>query len=265
MKIAWGCVFALLVACSKKENEKPIAMTVEDGGGPPFAVEKPKKGYTPTTKEVVLLKAVVDDEVTTMSEGGSAMIGDLTSVTSLALAKAYEANQVAADQKYAGKTLLVTGKVTAILSGLGNVPYLKLEGSNRFQGPHVNFAEGNTDRIATLSKGDTVHLTCVGGGSVVGTAALKGCQFSDERAKVEGQKLRAEVAKYLAGEQTPSTEVILIVTMALSYARALPANSICFSDSTTCMKSVGKLKKGEGENEMSLVQKDLREAGLETL
>ena len=86
------------------------------------------------------------------------------SITSLALASAYDDNEVAADQQYEGKELLVTGKVESIATVFGST-------SVTLKGKEVSFVsvqcfvdDSQKGAVARLKKGTlaTVQGTCDG-------------------------------------------------------------------------------------------------------
>lgn len=80
-------------------------------------------------------------------------------VTASVLTREYEANEVAADQKFMGKTVEVTGVVDSIAKDILNTPYVTLEG-NRQYGTRVQcmFNKGDEAKLATLSKGQKIKL-----------------------------------------------------------------------------------------------------------
>ncbi|MFY9620393.1 MAG: hypothetical protein WAM70_09950 [Pyrinomonadaceae bacterium] len=86
------------------------------------------------------------------------------SVTALALATAYDNNEVAADEKYNGKTLLITGKVESIDTVFGNT-------SVTLQGKELSLVsvqcfvdDSQKSAVARLNKGQTANVqgTCDG-------------------------------------------------------------------------------------------------------
>ncbi len=88
-------------------------------------------------------------------------------VTSKALAKDYDENELAADEKYKGKQLLVSGKVANIAETMGNVT-VTLEGHERLKDVMCSFIESEKGNVAKLKKRQQVTLIGTGDGSTAG-------------------------------------------------------------------------------------------------
>ncbi|WP_288806305.1 hypothetical protein [uncultured Novosphingobium sp.] len=99
-------------------------------------------------------------------------------VTAVELAKAYEANEAAAQLKYGKRVLDVTATVSDIQLGLSDVPFLLLEGTNQFLRPHAELDEEGQKLAASLTKGQEVHLTCQSVKEVIGTPMLDDCHIN---------------------------------------------------------------------------------------
>ena len=89
----------------------------------------------------------------------------------------YQANEVAADDKYKGKRLLVSGSVAGIdKSGLtGESVILKLATANQFMPISAEMQDEEKSKAAKLSKGDSVKLLCSGNGMTLGFLHLGDC------------------------------------------------------------------------------------------
>lgn len=92
------------------------------------------------------------------------------------LVKDYESNEVAADQKYKGKILEVSGKVAGIDSGIGDAANVRLVGTNDFNSALASGDDEFTKYAATLSKGVNITLICLSDGEVLGSPSLKECK-----------------------------------------------------------------------------------------
>ncbi len=72
-------------------------------------------------------------------------------------AKSYEANTVAADQRFKGVRFKVTGRVVSISTDFMGAPYVLLEGGiNQFMQPQFSFSKADAGMVAGLVKGDMV-------------------------------------------------------------------------------------------------------------
>lgn len=96
-------------------------------------------------------------------------------VSSRELYAAYDENEIAADQLYKGKWLLVTGTVESISSDMADEPAIQLLGDGYFTNVHV---EGLPVSVAmTLSKGQSISVLCLGAGEVLGSPMLDKCEI----------------------------------------------------------------------------------------
>ena len=85
-------------------------------------------------------------------------------VTATSLVEDYENNRVAANQKYNGKVLSVSGAVESISGGTeGNALYVALEaGDFSLDTVRCYFAPNRLDEVISLNKGDRVTLRGLG-------------------------------------------------------------------------------------------------------
>lgn len=86
----------------------------------------------------------------------------------------YQANESAADNKYKGKTLLVTGAVTDIRSDFSGNPMVLLRVGNQLGTVMASFP-GNGAGAEALSQGRYVTMECRCQGVVAGSPKLDGC------------------------------------------------------------------------------------------
>lgn len=96
-------------------------------------------------------------------------------VTALQLSKAYNANEVAADQKYKGKEMLVYGIITGIDKDFMNDIVVNLNSGNSFLPVRAHLEGGQDDKAASLAKGGEIIVQCSGGGFIIGSAVLNKC------------------------------------------------------------------------------------------
>lgn len=96
-------------------------------------------------------------------------------VTAAQLFTAYQANEVAADQQYKGRALLVKGSVGSIdKDAFGNV-IVQLATSNPFMPVRATLESGEKAKAAGLSKGQAIAVACEGGGMLIGDPVLSDC------------------------------------------------------------------------------------------
>ncbi|MNE17756.1 TRNA-anti-like protein [compost metagenome] len=92
---------------------------------------------------------------------------------------AYKNNEVAANQQFKGKTLLVSATVSSIDAGISDEPYLTLKagGEYEFNQPQAHLADAEQNKAASLSKGQKIKLLCTGNSEIAGTPMLDNCSI----------------------------------------------------------------------------------------
>jgi hypothetical protein len=96
-------------------------------------------------------------------------------VDAVTLWKDYQANEVAADNRYKDKQLLVSGKVTDISKDFLDDVVIKLATPNPFMNVMATMDDGEAAKAARLSKGEDLKIVCKGGGMVIGSPMLRDC------------------------------------------------------------------------------------------
>ncbi len=96
-------------------------------------------------------------------------IGPVFDVTAAQMVADYEASEKAANDKYKGEVILVTGVVSEVYRGFLNTPYVELEA-----GVRCNFSDNEDAVMATLSVGQTVSMKGQGDRLLFGVE-LRGC------------------------------------------------------------------------------------------
>lgn len=93
-------------------------------------------------------------------------------VTASKLFSDYEANQIAAEQTYGGKPLLVSGKITEIDEQFGDA-VVKLDTSNPFMSVGAHMLDNAS--AATLAKGQNITVSCEKMDEAGGFLFLRSC------------------------------------------------------------------------------------------
>lgn len=109
-------------------------------------------------------------------EAARQAIDALPSYSATELARAYDANTVAADQKFKGQTFKVTGTIADINTDIMGNPYVTMRGGvNQFLEPQFAFDKDSANQLAELSKGMKVTLMCTGKGDIAKTPMSDDC------------------------------------------------------------------------------------------
>lgn len=95
------------------------------------------------------------------------------------VAASYDENTVAADMKFKGKRVKVSGKVTDINTDFMGNPYLVLAGTNPYLGPQFKFEKSDMQALAAVKKGATVHVICTGLGDVAKMPMFEDCVMAN--------------------------------------------------------------------------------------
>jgi len=99
-------------------------------------------------------------------------------ISAINLWQAYESNEVAADEQYKNKRLLITGTVTSIDKDFLDNIILVLKSPNQFMGTHATMEKSEKSEASRLKKGDAVTLACTCKGRIVGSPSLRDCVFA---------------------------------------------------------------------------------------
>lgn len=114
------------------------------------------------------------------AEGKSASTAPAsTAVTSVELAKAYNANEVAAQKTYGDRALDVSGTITGVTLDIFNNPVIQMEGVNAFLPVQATFDKSFSDKISALSKGDRITVRCTAITEVISAPQLSDCTLPE--------------------------------------------------------------------------------------
>jgi tRNA_anti-like/Uncharacterised protein family UPF0547 len=111
--------------------------------------------------------------------GDNAQQADTTAVSSVELARAYNANEVNAQNTYGGKTLDVTGTITGVKLDLFNNPVVEMEGVNEFLPVQATFDQSYSQKVSALSKGQEITVRCTQITEVVSAPMLSECSLPE--------------------------------------------------------------------------------------
>jgi hypothetical protein len=96
-------------------------------------------------------------------------------VTAAQLAAAYENNEAAAQQKFGGKLVEVTGVIDGVELDISDDPVVKLATSNQFLSASVYLTEETQGQAASYSKGEQRTFLCEDVSEVISIPQLKEC------------------------------------------------------------------------------------------
>lgn len=105
-------------------------------------------------------------------------VEEVIAITAAELYQAYEDNEVAADQKYKGKTLEVSGTINNIGKDIIDRMYITLDTGDIILSVQVYFKKEHEDVIASLSKGQDVTIIGTGDGQSM-NVMIKNAQIKE--------------------------------------------------------------------------------------
>jgi len=88
----------------------------------------------------------------------------------------YAANEVAADQKYKGQVVVVTGQIDSIGKDITDEAFVVIGGSGFLDGVQCMFVKSQETAVAGVSKGQVVTIKGEVGGKM-GNVLLNNCTF----------------------------------------------------------------------------------------
>lgn len=102
---------------------------------------------------------------------------EAAAVTAVALWRAFDANEVAAEDKYKGKSIFVTGKIRSITTDPAGYPVVALDaGKSGFATVSCVFPKDARSTIAVLKKGQQVLIPGTCDGMILGQVFVKDCK-----------------------------------------------------------------------------------------
>lgn len=93
------------------------------------------------------------------------------------LEKEYKANEVAADTKYKGKIVKISGTVASVDKDILDNPLVRIETNEMFNSVVCRFGKGQIDDLSKLIKGQKVTFIGEVSGMTIGSVYIKSCSF----------------------------------------------------------------------------------------
>ena len=142
----------------------------------------------------------------------------------------YDANEVAADQKYEGKKILLTGVIDSINKDfLGNA-YLVLRANNPFMGVRAELNENGKAGASSLTKNTEIFLVCDSGTRVMGSAVARSCQQFSQYIDQIRPSLKTDIEKRLQDRSSAPTKLLQALQFLYVLGTQLPPESPCFKE-----------------------------------
>lgn len=116
----------------------------------------------------------------------------------------YQAIEVAADNQYRGKRLVVRGIVSSINKDITDDVYVALSTPNEFEQVHANLRIEYQQVAANLQIGQVLAVECEGGGMILGSPVLKDCSILPSALPTQAESESQRGADQQQAELPPS-------------------------------------------------------------
>jgi hypothetical protein len=149
----------------------------------------------------------------------------------------YDANEVAADQKYKGKKILLTGVIESVNEDFKDDAYVVLKASNPILGVHAELNERGKAGASALAKGTAIYLVCDSGARIIGSAIARNCQQFSQHLDQIRPSLKSDVEKQLQEQSPTPTKLVQALRMMYVLGAQLPPDSPCFTGTDDACKA----------------------------
>jgi len=149
----------------------------------------------------------------------------------------YDANEVAADQKYGGKKILLAGVIDSINKDFKGDAYLVLKANNPFMGVHAELNENGKAGASSLTKNTEIFLVCDSGTRVMGSAVARSCQQFSQYIDQIRPSLRSGIEKRLQDRSSTPTKLLQALQFLYVLGTQLPPESPCFTGTDDACKA----------------------------
>jgi hypothetical protein len=166
-------------------------------------------------------------------------------VTASKINNDYQENEIAADQKYNGKRIIIRGKIKAISKNAFDNGYFVLNTGKPFQEMNAELTKDATVKAASIKKGSNVILVCERTSFVIGSVVAGKCvtlydyMMGDDRG---GDNVLTYVSEFFKGERTLQESQAMVMAWAYYLAEKLPIDHPCLTRFVNCgSPEVGKI------------------------
>jgi hypothetical protein len=125
----------------------------------------------------------------------------------------YDRNEIAADKKFKGKKILLSGIVDSIDKDFKGDGVLTLRGSG-LKGVHAQLSDRGVGAAASFSRGQQVNLVCDGSVRVLTVATLDNRESFGDYLKRLSPSIEERVTEFLSGRMTlPKAAAVPVATI----------------------------------------------------
>jgi hypothetical protein len=174
-------------------------------------------------------------------------------VTSDQYSNDFNENEIAADNKYKDKRILIVGKIDSINKDIAGRGYLSLKTGGRFNwGMQAHLSLVGEEEAASLKRGDTVYLVCDPAMKIGPIPGAKNCTQLPAYLN-EGERFRNVGNDFLNGTKKFPEKFAEAMIVAYVIGDALPDESSCFkSIDEECSKALEALPKASDKEKKKI-------------
>jgi hypothetical protein len=161
----------------------------------------------------------------------------------------YDANEIAADNKFKGQRILVIGSVSSVSKDFTDESYVLLRGSG-LVGVRAQLNEMGAHSAASFKKGQQVALVCMGSGQAMTIATLDNCESLNDYINALSPPLQDRVGDFLEGGKPLGDAAALPIVTMYVVGLHLPHDSPCLNGKrTSCVAEIKALRADKNQSQ----------------
>lgn len=228
-------------------------------GGPPRTIgygDGSAAIFKPNLRGTALAKLLVLEDLQGYF-AGKKVVGDWANfdqlgerITANELHRLYNYNEVAADERFKGKPVVVAGTIMKISKDIFGSTYLVLGAGNMFASVQAALAKESAAGAGSLAPGMAIALACHGAGMILTSPILKDCQANEIVLSLHRAAIEQKVDDLFGGEKVEVSDGIKrVVGVGYAAGTILPRGNTCetvdLPDLTPCTDIVRKISRKE--------------------
>lgn len=229
-------IVSILVVVAATSCNAPPPPAVEPPAAPPPTAPPPSAGFAITEEQMKILEVLVADDLKGIDRGADTMAaqsGLIVTTTPAELVKKYRENELAADAQFAGKKVVIIGKIRAVKKDAFGAPFIALQGPGLLEDVLARVPEQSNALLLKLKAGAPISLMCTVRGERITVVVLADCklpeQYQPEVSNLVFDRIRSVASLKVAAKDDVASTMMLM----LSYAEILLRK-----DDPNCVNSV---------------------------
>lgn len=225
-------IFLALVAAIHSSRQQSATASVDSASSNQASAlnEKAIKFAAPVVIDEISDTLVREKKTTLTPEQALTMMHINWGLTARQYEAEYDANEIAADRNYRGQKLLVTGRISSIDMDFTGDGVITLQGSG-LMGVHATLSDKAKTSAASLVKGRSISLVCVGGIRVASISSLDHCELADDYFKGQRPSIEQDVRDFISGKFMLPKDLGLSVATLYAVAEASLVPQACLMGS----------------------------------